>query len=789
MRVARWQRILTVGGFYATLGLAGCSLFTGGDREGATAGPGASRAASAPHAQRAGISSMFHMPRRFGFEPNRGHYPPELQFSIRDDAGALFLNRSSVVWNLHTPQAAGGPDAANQTNAVRMRWIGGSQNPQIAATDAAPGHINYINGNQPGAWRYDVPLYRHITYRNVYPGVDLIFHDRTDELEYDFVVSPAADPNVIKLDFPGGGRPALTADGDLVLRVGHTTLRHRAPRAYQEVNGRQHTVSARYAFDAHGNVGFEVGAYDRTRSLIVDPRIAYTTEIPVNLVDGVTDIAVDGNGNVWLTGITRMDSVPLTDDALDRTFALQEGFVIKLDALGHLVYATYLGGNSAFDVPGSIAVDRDGNAYIAGATASTDFPVTANAIQPALKTPEFKTFDAFLTKLSPSGQLLYSTYYGGSFNENLSGGSEGEPAAAVAVADDGSVYLAGTTGSDDFPVTTNAYQPAQTAFRSTDAYLVKFTKDFDIEYATYFGGSNNDNLYRLAVDGNGNPYLFGCTSRILNDTWSFPVTPGAFQTDSTTFDVNFVAKFDLSGALTYSTFLGQTSGKDGGCLNTRGGLAVDAAGNAYVVGVTSSDKFPTTPGAFQPQIKGNVDLFISKLDPTGAQLVYSTYFGGSQAEQQEGNAQGVRIAVNANGNAYVTSGTFSLDLPIKDPFDTTAGNFVAKLTADGSGLAYSSYIPLAAGPLAVGHDAVYLAGSHVSQPIIVAIKVDEAAAPCVGDCDGDGIVSIGELIRGINIALGNAAVDDCPSFDADGNGIVTVAELVLAVNNALNGCG
>jgi hypothetical protein len=166
-----------------------------------------------------------------------------------------------------------------------------------------------------------------------------------------------------------------------------------------------------------------------------------------------------------------------------------------------------------------------------------------------------------------------------------------------------------------------------------------------------------------------------------------------------------------------------------------------------------------------------------------------TYFGGSLAEQQNGNAQGVRIAVNADGNAYVTAGTFSLDVPMKDAFDATAGNFVAKLTPDGSGLVYSSYIPLAAGPIAVGQDAVYLAGSHISQASIVAIKVDEGAIPCTGDCTGDRAVGIGELTRGLNILLGKVATADCPSFDVDKNGVVTVDELTFAVGNALGGCG
>jgi hypothetical protein len=357
----------------------------------------------------------------------------------------------------------------------------------------------------------------------------------------------------------------------------------------------------------------------------------------------------------------------------------------------------------------------------------------------------------------------------------------------VAVADDGSIYLAGTTCSSDFPVF-NAQQPTQTRPGANDGYLVKFTSEFGRVFATYFGGSNTDDVYRLTLDPDGNPYLLGCSFRVLGDSWSLPLTPGAFQMDSDSAP-NFVAKFDPSGALIYSTFLGPMSGADSFQCSNRGDIAVDVSGNAYVVGVTGSSSFPTTPGAFQPAHNGFGDLFVSKLATDGSSLVYSTYLGGTRAEQHNSGAQGVRIALDDDGNAFVTTATFSNDLPVQTPLQSgTTGDFVAGFNSSGSGLVFSTYVPIGVGPLALMPGAIYLAGYNPNQQGLLAIKLTAGAATCIGDCSGDGRVTVDEIVRGVNIALGTLLVGDCPSLDTDGSGTVTVDELIRALTNALGGC-
>lgn len=521
------------------------------------------------------------------------------------------------------------------------------------------------------------------------------------------------------------------------------------------------------------------------------PTLGYTAEIPImNTLDALTGIAADGEGNLWLTGITRTNSLPLTEGAIDKTFVGAEGFVVKLDPEGRIVYATYLGGSSEFDVPGSIAVDRDGNVYIAGATMSDDFPVTRNAFQISIANPGVLLYDAFLTKLDSSGALQYSTYFGGSGADHFAFDNSGEPSASVAVGEDGSVYLAGTTLSEDLPVR-NAYQPGRSGPFGNDAFLAKFSADFRLEYMTYFGGGNNEYGLRVAADAGGNAYLLGCTFRTFGDTWRLPVTEGAFQTDPETDTPNFVAKFDAGGGLAYATFLAPTSGNDPAQCDYWGDLAVDGEGNAYVVGQTGSANFPTTPGAFQRQFAGFTDVFLSKLDPTGSSLVYSTYFGGSSAERAAGRNVGVRLALDGAGNAYVAAITESSDLPLVNPFyEGRAAGFVAKFTPDGGALAYSSYAPLGAGPIALGPGATYVGGNDLDGQGILALRIDEGGAPgCPGDCDGDDVVMIGELTTGVQISLGSLPLSMCPSFDQDANGRVIVAELVRGIVSAADGCG
>ncbi len=535
------------------------------------------------------------------------------------------------------------------------------------------------------------------------------------------------------------------------------------------------------------------------------PHVEYLASFAAQPTYVVSDVAVDTDGSVWAVGTTTNHLLPVTANAVDTQFDagdFDEGFVLKFDPSGAMVYASYLGGRNVDDLA-AIEIDADGNVYLAGTTISDDFPTTADAYQPMLASPGAE--DAFLVKLDRSGALLAATYFGGNCRDLYPGGLRGNPGVAIALGPDDALYLAGGTCSTDLP-TSDGYQPTYGG-NSQDAFLARFDRGLGFVRCTYLGGGDNEGAYRVAVDPSGNVFLLGAITRFFGAQWSFPTTPGALLSDPPSEPYDFVARFDAAGALSYATFLGPSTG-DGYLMQYQGDLAVDASGNAYVVGVASSNSWPTTPGAVQPTLRGASDLVVSKLSPDGTHLVWATYFGGGLAEYANGEP-GVRIAVH-EGGVYIAGNTDSGDLPLQGAFEQShTGGFVAKLTLDGA-LEFASFVlpkpfgveALVAGRQPFGPPApppyvgVYVAGptADPSNALIDGLAVvgigefGSVGGDCPGDCDGDGEVHINELVVGINIALGQTAVASCPSFDREGDGEVSIADLIIGVGSALNGC-
>jgi hypothetical protein len=322
-----------------------------------------------------------------------------------------------------------------------------------------------------------------------------------------------------------------------------------------------------------------------------------------------------------------------------------------------LVYSTYLGGSGPEGASG-IAVDSVGSAYVTGSTFSSDFPTAGS-----FDTSASGENDAFVTKLNTTGSaLVYSTYLGG---------SDFESGHAIAVDATGNAYLTGETFGPDFPTTPGAFD---TSFNggALDAFVTKLnTTGSALVYSTYLGGSGffaTTSGWGIAADPSGNAHVTGVT--LFAD---FPTTPGAFDTSANDELDAFVTKLNTTGsALVYSTYLGGNS-DDWGF-----GIAVDAASNAYLTGITSSANFPTTLGVFDTSFNGGFDAFVTKLNVMGSSLVYSTYLGGGSDDRGRG------IAVDLAGNAYLTGETQSADFPTTlDAFDTSANGgsdaFVAKI--------------------------------------------------------------------------------------------------------------
>jgi len=615
------------------------------------------------------------------FEANRGQTDASVEFLSRGRGHTLFLTPTEAVmvltkrearakrdrFSLTKPERAQ-PEKTTQT-VVKMKLVGANPKPKLAGLEELPGKVNYFIGNDPKKWRTNVPTYARVEYKNVYPGVNLVYYGSQRQLEYDFVVAPGADPKAIRLAFEGVDKLALDAHGNLILHTAGGEVLQRAPIVYQEINGARQKISGRYVLKGKDPVGFQVAAYDASQPLVIDPVLVYSTYLGGSDVDAGFGIAVDALGNAYVVGITDSTDFPTTAGAFQATYAGgRDVFVTKLNPTGSsVVYSTYLGGGG-LDLGAGIAVDTAGNAFVTGLTQSSDFPTTAGA---------FQTFGGtFVTKVNPTGSaLVYSTRFGdGSTNAN-----------GIAVDAAGNAYVTGSTGfGDPLPTTPGAVQPTPGG-GSSDAFVAKFNPTGSaLVYSTYLGGSNFEGGVGIAVDVAGNAYVTGFTG-----STNFPTTAGAVQPTFGAFRNAFVTKLNPTGsALVYSTYLGGSSNANGDAAE---GIAVDAAGNAYVTGEADSTDFPTTPGAFQPTFGGNADAFVTKLNATGSALVYSTFLGGS------GNDQGLGIAVDASGIAYVTGFANSADFPTTPgAVQTTASgffiNFLTKLNPTGSALVYSTYL-------------------------------------------------------------------------------------------------
>ncbi|HYY98044.1 MAG TPA: SBBP repeat-containing protein, partial [Pyrinomonadaceae bacterium] len=640
------------------------------------------------------------------FEANRGQTDARVRYMTHSGGYSLFLTPSEAVMVLRRGGAGSDKNVASRNNVkdsargavLRIRMLGANRSPEVSGLDALEGASNYLVGRDPSRWRTNVPSFARVLYKDVYPGVDLVYHGDSRQLEYDFRLAPGADPSRVRMSFAGAkGVSVDRRTGELVLKTAAGELRQRAPFAYQEAEGGARlAVESRYVVGRGGEVRFALGAYDRTRALVIDPTFEYFTYLGGSRGDQGMAIAVDSAGCAYVTGYAS-STFPTTAGAFQTTFGGGDGtfgggfdtdvFVTKLNPTGTgLVYSTYVGGKDA-EASRDIAVDAAGNAYVVGNTFSLNFPTTPGAFRTALNNGVvgsgfFQNSDGFVLKLNPAGDaLVYSTFLGGSDNSDV--------AFSVAVDADGFAYVAGDNRSNvGFPTTPGAYQTSPAG----NGFVTKLNQTgTGLIYSTFIGvGSVAAAAHGIAIDAAGNAYVTGGGSE------GFPVTPGAFQTTyAGNFDA-YVLKLNPSGsALVYSTLVG-------GSVDEAGNdIAVDAAGNAYVNGQTKSADFPVTPGAFQTAHTNpaQYDTFAFKLNPAGSALVYSTFLGGSGPEEA-----GESLALDSSGDLYLTGSTgsaavngFAVTFPLKDTLKPYGGGgngdpFVTVLDPTGSTLLFSSFL-------------------------------------------------------------------------------------------------
>lgn len=619
---------------------------------------------------------------------------------------------------------------------VRMSLVGANMAPAVTGMEMLPGKINYFRGNDEQKWITGVPTFRKVSYGAVYPGIDLVYYGKGGQLEYDLVIAPGADPNQIAFNFEGAERLEVdAASGSLVIRAaGGAQMLQGKPLIYQEENGSKRAVSG--GFTTNGTrAGFSVGDYDHSRPLIIDPAIIrYSTYLAGELNDRVHDIVADADGNAYAVGWTDSELFP-TKNAYQpgQNFGSEEAFITKFNADGsQLIWSTYLGGGDTLDAPPSegaygVTLDSDRNVYVTGWTFSADFP-TRNAMQTHLSDACCEA-DSFITKMNAAGdQLIFSTYFGGAEGTDVGRG--------IALDSHNNIYVVGYTDSFAFPTTNPIPGNSEIDRRGShihtgqeffDGYLAKIDASGQFRvYSTYIGGDADDVALGVKVDRDGNAYVTGWTDSteptpVPSPSASgsptpiptpassrFPTTNLAFQKDpgGTGFSRDaFVAKVSPTGSdYIYSTFLG------GSATDVAWAIDLGADRSAYVTGytnspnnlagqnglVTTQDNFPTTANAFQPQNNGGFDAFLTRINPDGSALIYSTYMGGSADEGDAGDIScscdpsrydGAAVAVDLLGHAYITGWTEStfvpgggtnapaaLNFPIKDAFQPDPGS-------------------------------------------------------------------------------------------------------------------
>jgi uncharacterized repeat protein (TIGR01451 family) len=631
-----------------------------------------------PRANLQGQVRALHAQMPLIFEANQGQSDSRVKFLSRGAGFGLFLTSDAAVLELRaapTPSKSEGHPHDNQrdalaTSVVRMRLAGANGAPEVTGDEQFPGKSNYFIGNDPAKWRRNVPQFARVRYRNVYSGIDLVYYGKQGRLEYDFEVAPGADPRRVILSFEGADKVALNSDGDLVLAIQNASIRLQAPRVYQKRDKEEQAVAGRFLMLAPNQVGFEIGAYDRSRELIIDPALSYSSYLGGTgnegcfaftgvATSGCPAIAVDPGLNMYVTGPTSSTDFPPQPGVLKSLVGTANLFVSKFDPTGKtLLFSTYLGGDGT-DTSAGIAVDSGFNVYVAGTTSSTNFP-TPNGFQSA-PVPAGK--HVFVSQLKPDGSaLLYSTYLSGNGIDIATG---------LAIDNRSNAYVSGITTSSNFPVSSTPFQATP---KATNQFFYSKVNALasgaaSLAYSTYVGGSTPTTGIAMgggiAVDANANVYITGGTN--FTD---MPVL-NATQANSAGGLDAFVAKFNSSGTELYLTYFGGSADDIGYAIT------VDSGFNAYITGSTTSSGIPGVAGTqpFQPTgLKGGKDAFVAKIgNPASGSTIYPlnyfTYLGGTTDDV------GLAIAIDSIQNVRVSGWTKSSDFPTTNATSVQPGGF------------------------------------------------------------------------------------------------------------------
>ncbi len=603
-------------------------------------------------------------PRRIYFEKNIGQLNETIDFYYRALNDFYILTPSGLILNSKKIKGK------NYRQIIEMKWVGANPKPACKTMKRLQSRSNYLIGNDPNQWLRDIPHYQEVMYQSIWPGIDLVYHGRNQNIEFDFLISPKADPDQIRLQFSSGYPVKISPKGDLCIQINGEKVIYKRPEAWQETENLKEPVQVAYTVTGENQVGFDIGFYDAGRALVVDPQIIFSKYLSDRGGNQGSDVKVDDSGNIYITGTTNDIKFPTTnDDLTPNVFGGSHVFVTKMTPDGEsLIYSTYFGGSGA-DSPCGLAVDTAGHVVVAGYTDSDNYP-TANAFQSEFKDDVIAHAgtgkDGFVTRLNPEGnQFVFSTYMGGTYHDQVHD---------VVVDSAGNAYVTGETQSTEFPVK-NALHPNMYNDHEEEAFVAKIAFEGELIWSTYIGGGQSKG-YGIAIDRQKNLYITGECAALY-----YPVTENAYQGPLGTLSTAFVTKMNNQG--THMLFNSHLAG------NSRGNaIAIDGSEAVCVTGRTSLEDFPTV-NAFQTNKSTWYDGFVSKLSQEGSSLLFSSYLGGNSADYPKD------IALSRDGSMYISGYTQSTDFwTIKSFQNTLSGNndaFYTRINAAGS-LDFSTYL-------------------------------------------------------------------------------------------------
>jgi hypothetical protein len=712
------------------------------------------------------------------FEINQGQTDERVKFLARGSGFSLFLTNEEAVLKLRKKDGR-----KIVSNAFSMRFDGANSAAKIEGLDEQETKSNYFIGDDSANWQRNITNYGKAVYREIYNGVDAVFYGNRTDFEYDFVVAPNASADQIRLNFNGVKKVKIDGDGNLVLKIRRETIKFAAPVSYQESENGRVAIASRYVLKGKNKVAFELGEYDKSKSLTIDPRLLYSTYIGgntefIDIVEGkgdsISGIAIDTSGNAYITGNTDSTDFPFSGSAWQTELELRgddacliggpllcgDAFVMKLNSTGtNFSYSTYLGGHNS-DEGFAIEVDSAGKAYVTGGTDPYNagnfcinpylFPTTTNPYQNKPCYGARRDSDAFFTVLNSTGSdLVYSTYFGG---------SDEDQGNAIAIDSAGNAYIAGESNSDNLP-TKNGFQNDHGNNNTdvNDAFIAKFnpneTGNDSLLYASLLGGNGDDQAHGIAVDAAGNAYVVGETA---SNNLAVKAPGGAVL--DLTFNGGssdgFIAKIDPTNAVGATSLVSLTY-YGGAGIDVMNAVTVEpATQRAYITGrASSATGFPLL-NAFDVSATGT-DAFVAKLNADVTAQFYSSFLGSTSFD--EGRA----IAIDEALNVYVAGNTLSTNFPHINAFqNVNAGGgdaFVTKISAVGNvpaqpKILYSSFLGGAGSGSTTGREDanaigldkkgnVFVGGTTASPAFPTTAGVLKSASPNVTQFNTDGFMA------------------------------------------------